>query len=60
MAITPFIVDQIKKFKCLELSATQGLSSGVLLTFTFYLGCQPVSYDSGCQPLLCERTLHLD
>ena len=29
MAITPVLVKQIKKFQCLKLSTTQGLSTGI-------------------------------
>ena len=39
MAITPLIVDQIQKFKCLELSTGQGLSTGVLRSHVAHVTC---------------------
>ena len=39
MAITPLIVDQIEKFQCLELSTTQGLSTGVLRSHVAHVTC---------------------
>ena len=39
MAIPPLIIDQIEKFQCLELSAAQGLSPGVLRSHVAQVTC---------------------